>query len=66
MSSGAAANLILDVTAGSTIRLKGTEQADGIGITQTAAKAAGDFVCVVSVAAHKWSTVGIGGTWVSQ
>ena len=66
MSSGSAANLILDVTAGSTIRLKGTEQADGIGITQAAAKAAGDFVCVVAVAAHKWSTVGIGGTWVSQ
>jgi hypothetical protein len=66
MDSGTAHDLILDVTAGSTIRLKGTEQADGVGITNAAGSTTGDFVCVISVAAHKWSTVGMGGTWASQ
>jgi len=66
MDSGTAHDLILDVTAGSTIRLKGTEQADGIGITNAAGTSTGDFVCVIAVAAHKYSTVGIGGAWLSQ
>jgi hypothetical protein len=66
MDSGTAHDLILDVTAGSTIRLKGTEQADVVGITNAAGTTTGDFVCVMSVAAHKWSTVGMGGTWASQ
>jgi hypothetical protein len=66
MDSGTAHDLILDVTAGSTIRLKGTEQADGIGITNASGSTTGDFICVVSVAAHKWSTLGMQGTWASQ
>jgi hypothetical protein len=66
MDSGTAHDLILDVTAGATIRLKGTEQADGVGITNAAGTTTGDFVCVVAVAAHKWSTMGMGGTWASQ
>jgi hypothetical protein len=66
MDSGTAHDLILDVTAGSTIRLKGTEQADGVGITNASGTSTGDFVCVVSVAAHKWSTMGMQGTWASQ
>ena len=66
MDSGTAHDLILDTTAGSTIRLKGTEQADGIGITNAAGSTTGDFICVVAVAAGKWSTMGIGGDWLSQ
>lgn len=66
MSSGAAADLILDTTAGDTLRLKGTEGGDGKGATNAAAKAAGDFICVIAVAANKWSTVGLGGAWVIQ
>ena len=66
MDSGTAHDLILDVTAGSTIRLKGTEQADGIGITNAAGSTTGDFVCFIAVATDKWSTVGMGGAWVSQ
>jgi hypothetical protein len=66
MDSGTAHDLILDVTAGSTIRLKGTEQADGVGITNASGTSTGDFICVISVAAHKWSTMGMQGTWASQ
>ena len=66
MDSGTAHDLILDVTTGSTIRLKGTEQADAIGITNASGTSTGDFICVVSVAAHKWSTLGMQGTWASQ
>jgi hypothetical protein len=66
MSSGAAADLILDTTAGDTLRLKGTEGGDGKGATNAAAKAAGDFICVVATAANKWSSMGMGGAWVIQ
>jgi hypothetical protein len=66
MSSGAAAHLILDTTDGSTIMLKGTELANAVGITNAAAEAAGDFVCVFASAAGKWMTAGIGGAWLSQ
>jgi len=66
MSSGAAAELILDTTAGDTMRIKGTEGGDGKGVTNAAAEAAGDFVCVIAVAANKWSTVGLGGAWLIQ
>lgn len=66
MDSGTAHDLILDVTAGSTIRLKGTEGADGVGITNASGSTTGDFVCVVAVATDKWSTVGMSGTWASQ
>lgn len=66
MSSGSAADLILDTTAGDTLRLKGTEGGDGKGATNAAAKAAGDMICVVAVAANKWSTMGLGGAWVAQ
>lgn len=66
MDSGTSHDLILDVTAGSTIRLKGTEQADGIGITNAAQSTTGDFVCVIAVATDKWSTAGMSGLWVSQ
>lgn len=66
MDSGTAHDLILDVTAGSTIRLKGTEGSDGVGITNASGSTTGDFVCVVAVATDKWSTVGMQGTWASQ
>lgn len=66
MDSGTAHDLILDVTAGSTIRLKGTEQADGVGITNASGTSTGDFICVIAVATDKWSTVGMQGTWASQ
>jgi predicted 3-demethylubiquinone-9 3-methyltransferase (glyoxalase superfamily) len=66
MDSGTAHDLILDVTAGSTIRLKGTEGSDGIGITNASGTSTGDFVCLVAVAAGKWSTMGMQGTWASQ
>lgn len=66
MDSGTAHDLIVDVTAGDTMRLKGTEQADGVGITNAAGSTTGDFVCFVCVAANKWSSVGMGGTWASQ
>ena len=66
MDSGTAHDLILDVTAGSTIRLKGTEQADGVGITNASGSTTGDLICVIAVATDKWSTVGMQGTWASQ
>jgi hypothetical protein len=66
MSSGSAADLILDVQGTDTMRLKGTEDSAGDGITNAAAKAAGDFVCVVAVANNKWSTMGMQGAWVAQ
>ena len=66
MSSGSAADLVLDTTDGSTIMLKGTELANAVGITNTAGKAAGDFVCVFGSASGKWMTAGIGGAWLSQ
>ena len=64
--SGTAHDLILDVTAGDTMRLKGTEQADGVGITNASGTSTGDFICFVCVATNKWSTVGAQGTWASQ
>lgn len=66
MDSGTAHDLILDATAGDTIRLKGTEQADAVGITNASGSTTGDFICVVAVAANKWSTMGMQGTWASQ
>lgn len=66
MDSGDAHDLILDVSSGSTIRLKGTEQADGVGITNASGSTKGDFICVVAVATDKWSTMGMQGTWASQ
>jgi hypothetical protein len=66
MDDGAAHDLILDVTAGSTITLAGTEQADGVGITNASGSSTGDFVCVVSTVANKWKTMGKSGTWASQ
>lgn len=63
MDSGTAHDLVLDATAGDTIRLKGTEGADGATITNATGSTTGDFVCVVAVAANKWSTVGMAGTW---
>jgi hypothetical protein len=66
MDSGTAHDLILDVTSGDTMRLKGTEGSDGVGITNASGTSKGDFVCVVAVAANKWSTVGMQGTWASQ
>jgi hypothetical protein len=66
MDSGTAHDLILDVTSGSTIRLKGTEGSDGVGITNASGSTTGDFVCVIAVATDKWSTVGMQGTWASQ
>lgn len=66
MDSGTAHDLILDVTSGDTMRLKGTEGSDGVGITNASGTSTGDFICVVAVAANKWSTVGMQGTWASQ
>ena len=66
MDSGTAHDLILDATAGDTIRLKGTEGADAVGITNASGSTTGDFICVVAVAANKWSTLGMQGTWASQ
>lgn len=66
MDSGTAHDLILDVTAGSTIRLKGTEGSDGVGITNASGTSTGDFVCVVAVATDKWSTMSLQGTWASE
>ena len=63
MDSGTAHDLVLDATAGDTIRLKGTEGADGATITNATGTSTGDFVCVVAVAANKWSTMGLSGTW---
>jgi hypothetical protein len=66
MDSGTAHDIIVDVQAGDTITLKGTEGSSGVGITNAAGSTTGDFVCVLSTAANKWSTVGMGGTWASQ
>ena len=63
MDSGTAHDLVLDATAGDTIRLKGTEGADGATITNATGSTTGDFVCVVAVDANKWSTMGMSGTW---
>ncbi len=66
LSAGAAANLILDVTANDYIILNGTTLVQNAGITQAVGKAAGDFVCVVATAASYWTTLGIKGLWLTQ
>jgi len=66
IDSGSAHDLILDVTAGDTMRLLGTEQVDGLGITNASGSSTGDFVYFVCVAANKWTVVQSGGTWASQ
>ena len=66
MDSGTAHDLILDVQAGDDIQLKGTEQANGVGITNAAGTTTGDMVCVVAISTGHWVTMGMGGTWASQ
>lgn len=66
MDSGTAHDLILDVTGTDTITLKGTEGTAGNGITNASGSTTGDFVCVVAIAAGKWSTMGMSGTWAAQ
>ena len=66
MDSGDAHDLILDVQGTDTMRLKGAEDSAGDGITNASGSTTGDFVCVVAVAAGKWSTMGMQGTWAAQ
>jgi hypothetical protein len=66
VDSGTNHDLILDVHANDDIQLKGTEQANGVGITNAATTTTGDFVCVVAISAGHWITLGMSGVWASQ
>jgi hypothetical protein len=66
MDSGTAHDLILDVQADDDIQLAGTEQANGVGITNASGSSTGDLVCVVAISAGHWATMGKAGTWASQ
>jgi hypothetical protein len=64
--SGTSHDLIVDVTTNDYIILKGTTLVQNAGITNAATATTGDFVCLVATAAGYWSTMGMGGAWVSQ
>lgn len=66
VDTGTNHDLILDVQADDDIQLKGTEQANGVGITNAATTTTGDFVCVVAISNTHWMTLGMGGVWASQ
>jgi len=58
VDSGLNHDLILDVDANDDIQLMGTEQANGVGITNAATATLGDFVCVVAISNTHWITLG--------
>jgi hypothetical protein len=66
MDSGTSHDLIVDVTTNDYIILKGTTLVQNAGITNAATATTGDFVCLVATAAGYWSTMGMGGAWVTQ
>jgi hypothetical protein len=66
MDSGTSHDLIVDVTTNDYIILKGTTLVQNAGVTNAATATTGDYICFVATAASHWSSMGMGGAWVTQ